>query len=184
MAVLPIDEYALRVGAILRELAIPADLIARRELDLCCEPLELVVAETGFDGSEFLLVPAAGAAWRELSAAANADGVTLHIVSAFRSMERQADIIRRKLELGLSIEQILSVSAPPGYSEHHSGRAVDVATEGCPPLEPEFEHTEAFQWLSAHATQFGFVLSFPRGNRYGYAYEPWHWCFEGDAVRL
>jgi D-alanyl-D-alanine carboxypeptidase len=136
-----------------------------------------VVAETGVDGREHLLVPAAGKAWREMCSTAGADGVTLRIVSAFRSIERQADIIRRKLELGMSLEQILSVSAPPRYSEHHSGRAVNVTTEGCPPLEAEFEQTGAIQWLFAHAMQFGFVLSFPRGNRYGYAYEPWHWYF-------
>ena len=178
------NEYSLRVAALLKELAIPTALIAQRALEICCEPRELVIAETGADGREHLLIPVAEKAWRHLSSAATGDGVALHIVSAFRNLERQAEIIRRKLNLGLSLDQVLCVSAPPGYSEHHTGRAVDVGIAGSPPLEIEFENTGAFQWLSAHARQFGFTLSFPRGNPYGYAYEPWHWYFQGLEVLL
>ncbi len=105
-------------------------------------------------------------------------GVIIKIVSAFRSVDRQAEIIRAKLAEGLSLDAVLCVSAPPGYSEHHSGRAIDVTTdEGAAPLEPEFEKTRAFRWLSKNAGQFGFALSFPADNPYGYDYEPWHWCF-------
>ena len=81
------------------------------------------------------------------------------------------------------MEQILRVSAAPGYSEHHSGRAVDVTTPGCAPLTGEFESTAAFAWLAAHARDFGFVLTYPRDNRYGVIYEPWHWCAEEETGR-
>ncbi|NND57300.1 MAG: D-alanyl-D-alanine carboxypeptidase family protein, partial [Xanthomonadales bacterium] len=37
----------------------------------------------------------------------------------------------------------------------------------------------AFAWLTAHAKQFGFRMSFPRGNPHGVAYEPWHWAWRG-----
>jgi zinc D-Ala-D-Ala carboxypeptidase len=69
------------------------------------------------------------------------------------------------------------VNAAPGYSEHHAGRAIDVATPSSRPLEQEFESTDAFRWLAAHADAFGFRLSFPRDNRHGIAYEPWHYCY-------
>jgi len=49
-------------------------------------------------------------------------------------------------------------------------------------LEGAFAHTEAFRWLSLHAKQFGFTLSYPEGNPFGYAYEPWHWCFREAEV--
>ena len=111
-----------------------------------------------------------------LAAAALADGVILKIVSAFRSAERQAEIVRAKLERGLSLDAILEVSAPPGYSEHHTGRAIDITTDGVPALELEFERTAAFRWLSANAALFGYSLSYPKDNPHGYAYEPWHWC--------
>ena len=166
------------VKSALASLGISLDTIAARSLILYPEATQLVVAETGEDGRQHRLVPAAARAWGSLNEAAHADGVEIRIVSAFRSVERQAEIVRGKLARGQSIDQILSVSAPPGYSEHHTGRAVDVTTEGVRPLEVEFEGTAAFAWLTRHAERFGFFLSYPRRNRYGYAYEPWHWCFK------
>ena len=171
-----------RIRSLLDSLAISTDLIAARSLVLHPEAQELVVAATGDDRREYLLAPAAAAKWREMSAAALAEGVVIKIASAFRSVDRQAEIIRAKLAEGFSLDAVLSVSAPPGYSEHHSGRAVDVTTDEGAPLEPEFEKTGAFQWLSKNADRFGFVLSYPAGNPYGYDYEPWHWCFSPNEV--
>jgi hypothetical protein len=48
-------------------------------------------------------------------------------------------------------------------------------------IEEEFEHSQAFQWLIQNAHKFGFRLSYPRGNKFGIAYEPWHWFYEGNA---
>lgn len=176
------DEYAARVAEALAEFAISPVLLARRRLEMFREASELVTAETDAEGREHRLVPAAAAAWARMSKAAGGDGVVLRIASAFRTLERQAEIIRAKLERGVSTEKILRVSAPPGYSEHHSGRAVDVCTPGCPPLEAAFEGTKAFAWLSSRANAYGFVLSYPRDNPQGYSYEPWHWCYRATEV--
>jgi D-alanyl-D-alanine carboxypeptidase len=111
-----------------------------------------------------------------MKAAALDDGETLFIVSAFRSVARQAEIVRGKLRSGASIEEILAVCAPPGYSEHHTGRAVDLSTPGVRPLEIEFADSSAFRWLRRNAGRFAFELSYPKKNPYGYQYEPWHWC--------
>jgi len=163
--------------SVLEELGIPAELISARALPAHAEARELVLAERGDDGREHLLVPAAAAAWKRLKAAARGDGVELKIASAFRSVERQAEIVREKLKSGLNIDAVLLVCAPPGFSEHHSGRAVDVDTPDCPPLDGAFAQTEAFRWLSLRAQEHGFTLSYPRGNPHGYEFEPWHWCF-------
>ena len=171
------DGCPQNVLSALQSCGIPRELIASRSLALQDEARELAVAETGENGREHLLAPAAAKAWREMSAAAQADGVSLRIVSAFRSVERQAELVLAKLARGQPLEAVLAVSAPPGYSEHHSGCAVDLTTDGVPPLEEGFERTAAFGWLQANAPRFGFTLSFPRGNAYGYAYEPWHWRF-------
>ncbi|QSA96116.1 D-alanyl-D-alanine carboxypeptidase family protein [Methylococcus sp. EFPC2] len=154
----------------------PADLTARG-LRIYPEAESLEVVETGDDGREHLLIPEAAGAWRGLKQAALDDGIPLFIVSAFRSVGRQEEIVRRKLDAGLAVADILSVSAPPGYSEHHTGCAVDVSTPGSPLLEESFEETPAFRWLASQAGRFGFHLSYPRGNACGYDYEPWHWCF-------
>ena len=166
---------------LLAELGIDPGVLTERGLARCDEARELALAETGGDGREHRLVPDAAQAWRRMKAAAAADGVPLEIVSAFRSIERQAEIIRSKLKAGQSLATILTVSAVPGYSEHHTGRAVDLTTPGFAALEEEFEMSPAFAWLSRHAGQFGFRLSYPRDNPYGYCYEPWHWCFHGDS---
>jgi D-alanyl-D-alanine carboxypeptidase len=69
------------------------------------------------------------------------------------------------------------VSAPPGYSEHHTGRAVDVTTEGVPALRGRVREDERVSaGCRERAGEFGFSLSYPAGNPHGYAYEPWHWC--------
>jgi D-alanyl-D-alanine carboxypeptidase len=161
---------------ILSELGIAAARLHARGLQRQLEASDLEVAETGHDGREHLLVPAAAEAWREMKAAALDDGETLFIVSAFRSVARQAEIVRGRLRSGASIEEILAVCAAPGYSEHHTGRAVDLSTPGVPPLETSFADSSAFRWLRQNAARFVFVLSYPQDNPYGYQYEPWHWC--------
>jgi zinc D-Ala-D-Ala carboxypeptidase len=163
--------------SILKELDISEDLIATRSLVLHAEAHELVTVGTDASGKEYHLTPPAASAWRSMKASAAASGINLRIFSAFRSIERQAEIIRDKLEKGISLVDILRVNAPPGYSEHHTGRAIDITTDGIRSLAQEFEHTAAFRWLDENAPRFSYSLSFPRNNRYGFMFEPWHWCF-------
>lgn len=163
-------------------LGISSELILARGLRKCEEAMSLESAEFGADGRDFLLIPAAAKAWRLLRKAALDDGITLFIVSAFRSIDRQAEIVRRKLEVGLAVEDILTVCAPPGFSEHHTGRAIDVSTPGSQSLEVEFDKTPAYAWLTKHAAEFGYYLSYPEGNTSGYQYEPWHWCFQDVSL--
>jgi D-alanyl-D-alanine carboxypeptidase len=83
------------------------------------------------------------------------------------------------LKNGRPLDDILTHIAIPGFSEHHSGRAVDIHEDGHTVLEEEFEKTQAFAWLRENAARFGFRLSYPRGNDQGIIYEPWHWYFTG-----
>lgn len=161
----------------LAALGISREFIAARGLRECDEATTLEVAEIGADGREYLLVPPAVQAWRSLKAAARVDGIDLFIVSAFRSVDQQAEIVRRKLETGIAVEDILTVCAPPGFSEHHTGRAVDLSTPGSRALEVEFDQTAAYAWLTERGAEFGYHLSYPIGNPWGYQYEPWHWYF-------
>ena len=124
------------------------------------------------------MTPRTLAAWRTMARAADRAGVRLQLVSAYRSVAYQAGILRRKLDDGQDMERILSVSAAPGYSEHHLGRALDLTTPGAPVLEESFENTDAFRWLRENAGAFGFHLSYPRDNPNGVLYEPWHWLHD------
>ena len=118
-------------------------------------------------------------AWQTMRRAAATDGFQLQAISGFRGYAYQLGIFVRKLGRGQSIEQILKVNAAPGFSEHHTGRALDIGCPGDPPAEESFEHTQAFAWLTQHAGTFGFHLSYPRDNQHGISYEPWHWCWHG-----
>ena len=161
----------------LRELGADPALLRARGLPLFADARQLRCVGLGTDGRDKFLLPAASAAWLAMREAAARDDVELLLISAFRSFEFQLALIRGKLAKGRSIGEILTVNAPPGCSEHHSGRAVDIGARDTPALEEDFERTPAFEWLSREANRFGFHLSYPRGNRYGYLYEPWHWCW-------
>lgn len=178
---MPRTEYENRIHQALAGLGISPELIAQKQLPFCIEAQELAIAEIDTGGREYKMTPATAQAWTAMKLAALQDNVVLEVVSAFRSVERQIEIIRAKLERNMPIETILTLSAPPGYSEHHTGCAIDINTPGCLPTEEAFECTEAFRWLNTNAGRFGFTLSYPRDNALGFIYEPWHWCFQGTS---
>jgi len=148
------------------------------------QPEPVLLALAGFDRYRrpLWLIANAARAWARMQAAARIDGVMLDAISGYRSHAYQMGIFQRKLQRGLEIGQILAVNAAPGFSEHHSGAALDIGTPGEPPVEESFEQTPAFAWLCEHAEQFGFNLSYPRGNPHGIVYEPWHWRYR-DTLR-
>jgi D-alanyl-D-alanine carboxypeptidase len=158
-------------------LGVPRDYGRARGLRRVREPSHLESIGLDTQGREQFLAPRAARAWARMREAAARDGVNLQVVSAFRSVEYQFGILKRKLDRGQTIEQILRVSAAPGFSEHHSGRALDITTHGFAALEEEFENSPAFAWLKKHARRFNFHLSYPRRNPHGIAYEPWHFCW-------
>ena len=174
-------EYRARIEALHRRLGIPADYGERTGLPLQVEPDTLVSVMIGAGGRELQLTPDAAARWSQMEAAAESEAIRLLLISAYRSVEYQAGLIERKLERGLGIEEILHVNAAPGYSEHHSGRAVDIATPGQEPLVEAFEQSDAFAWLQRNAHRWGFALSYPRDNAHGIVYEPWHWALPTAA---
>ncbi|MBL9168015.1 MAG: D-alanyl-D-alanine carboxypeptidase family protein [Verrucomicrobiales bacterium] len=170
------ETYEDRIARHLSELGIPAAYGTERGMILHREATELVSVGKDMYGREQRLTPAAAAGWEAMRSSAAGQGVDLLLVSAFRSVDYQRQIWDRKLAAGQSVAQILTVSAPPGYSEHHTGRALDLTAAGCEPLTEAFETLPAFTWLAAHAGQFGFAMSYPRNNPHGVVYEPWHWC--------
>ena len=164
-----------------RELGIPPGYGPSHGLTLVPEPAALAVAGRDLRGRTVRLVPAAAAALKQMTAAAARAGVTLQIVSGFRSAAYQAGLLRAKLNRGMSITTALSINTPPGYSEHQSGCAVDVATPHSPAAEQSFARTPAYAWLNRHAAEYGFHLSYPSTNAHGIEFEPWHWRYVAPA---
>lgn len=153
------------------------------EVGLALVPEPAALAFAGFDRYRrpLWLTASAARAWNAMRRAADADDVVLDAISGYRSHDYQLGIFQRKLARGQDVRQILTVNAAPGYSEHHSGNALDIGTPGEAPAEESFEATAAFAWLTTHAAKFGFHMSYPRDNPHGIVYEPWHWYFAGHA---
>ena len=129
------------------------------------------------DMSEFLL---------KMREDAKNDGIFLVFLSGFRSINLQNDIF---YSLKSKRNQIASerarVSAPPGYSEHSTGFAIDIgdANKRETDFEVEFENTDVFRWLKNNAAKYHFKLSFNKNNN-NVDYEPWHWRYEGSIEAL
>jgi len=183
-----IEELAMRRGYRLREQADENALVAQ--------------------GPHALQDPAMSA-WREMQAAAQAEGVELELVSAYRSVERQRQIFLR--ELGLMsrqstgreydtrdiaagqadpwIEEVLRYSSIPGFSKHHSGYTIDIADPSQGHAFTDFRYTPGFEWISAHnylnAKRFGFIPSYPDGaDGQGPDPEPWEYVWVGREPLL
>lgn len=170
--------YLARLAAIAAELGIPSDYGPQRRLEPFEEAQHLVLAALApDDGSEVLLTAEASQAWKAMSEAATRDNLSLWPLSGFRSVDRQTFLIRRRLNEGQTILEVLKSIAAPGYSEHHTGRALDIGSAEEHVLDEGFAGTPAFAWLSQKAGDFGWTLSFPKNNPHGIIYEPWHWCW-------
>jgi D-alanyl-D-alanine carboxypeptidase len=170
-------DYKQSIAALHSGFGIPTDYAEKRGLEVCEEAKELVSIGPDSLGRDQRMSPKAAAAWQCMQEAAAKDGVQLVAVSAFRSVEYQCALIQRKLDRGMKIAEVLSINAAPGYSEHHTGRAIDITSPDSQPLEVAFETTKAYAWLTQHAARYGFRLSYPRNNPHGINYEPWHWAF-------
>lgn len=123
----------------------------------------------------------------ELTALINAaynDEINLWVASGYRSVEEQESVlnraVQRRMADGMTYEKAyedarITIQAP-GYSEHHTGLAVDFND-----VEDDFRETEAYTWLQEHAAEYGFVERYPKGkeNITGIDYEPWHYRYVG-----
>ena len=173
-----------QLTALHRELGIPATYADERRLAPHSEAVAEELVEVGIndDGGPILLVRLAAESWAHMRRAAMKDDVELFALSGFRSVSRQTEIFRGKLAAGQPMSEILRYVAAPGFSEHHTGRALDIGTPEHTELDEAFADTDAFRWLQENASDFGFTLSYPRDNPHGIGFEPWHWCWSPDGA--
>ncbi|MCR5509001.1 MAG: M15 family metallopeptidase [Lachnospiraceae bacterium] len=126
--------------------------------------------------------------------AAQEDGISLVVCSAYRSHEYQQMLFERKIRnytrMGLSYLDAFRLGSYsviiPGTSEHELGMALDIVTPGYMNLNEGFADTDAGKWLKENAYKFGFILRYPEGKEYitGITFEPWHYRYVGkDAAQ-
>jgi zinc D-Ala-D-Ala carboxypeptidase len=167
------EDYLRRIESIHLALQIPSNYAALRKLTPYLEASDLISVE-GHERQHHLS-PQAALQWHAMKSAAADDGIELLLISSFRSVNRQREIIEQKLRKGMDLDTILTVNAAPGFSQHHTGLALDIGTPTHPNLMKDFENTPAFHWLASNAANFGFVMPYTRDNQHGFIYEPWHW---------
>lgn len=108
-----------------------------------------------------------------------AEGLSLKIVSAYRSFAEQSGLKSAySVTYGTGANRF---SADQGYSEHQLGTTVDFTTTTLGASFTNFAKTKEYSWLLQNAHKYGFILSYPEGNSY-YIYEPWHWRYVGTAL--
>ena len=121
---------------------------------------------------------------RAMAAAARAAGAPIAIESAYRSFATQQVVFQGWVAFH-GRERALQLSARPGHSEHQLGIGIDFKSEGGgDPFDGEWQLTAQGKWMKAHAWEYGFVMSYPRG-KIGvvcYDFEPWHFRYVGREL--
>ena len=117
----------------------------------------------------------------EMRKAMEKDNLNIRIISAYRSYDYQEELYKRYLQ---KEKQTIvdTYSARPGYSEHHTGLAIDVDNSK---LDfNKFYLTKEFLWMQENAHKYGFILRYPKDKEYitGYTYEPWHYRYVGKEI--
>lgn len=139
-----------------------------------------------------MILPEMRDAYISLRNRASRNGVDIHLVSAYRSYEDQRRLFVDQLEnidvssVNDELKTVFERTAPPGYSKHHQGFAVDFAC-GDDYEVFDFENTPCYQWLSEnnyeHAKSFGFIPSYP-GDILLQGPEPeaWEYLYVGRSM--
>ncbi|HYE81581.1 MAG TPA: M15 family metallopeptidase [Clostridia bacterium] len=122
--------------------------------------------------------------------AAYREGVSgMVITSAFRTYEKQTSLynnktstLSRHMSRTAAEKEASKVVAVPGSSEHQTGLAVDICSEGVG-LISNFADTRQGKWLKENSWRFGFIVRYPvdKTEITGIIYEPWHVRYVGES---
>jgi D-alanyl-D-alanine carboxypeptidase len=148
-------------------------------------PLRFVPGDlvtTSVPGGGQLTAQAAGAL-ADMYAAAKDDGAPFSVSTAYRSYDFQKSLFAQYSNKD-GVAAAETYSARPGFSEHQSGLAADLADPSGCHLKKCFADTKAGKWLSRHAADYGFIERYPDGasDVTGYTWEPWHWRYVGVGL--
>ena len=149
------------------------------------EPTELVAPADMQRTVDGRLQPAAAEALTALVAAAAQEGVgAIGLNSAYRSFASQTRTYNGYVN-SLGRDAADQQSARPGFSEHQTGLATDVAAcdSGCGAIE-SFGGTRQGAWVAANAWRFGYIVRYESGytDITGYEAEPWHLRYIGPEL--
>ena len=168
----------------------PADerlVLVNANLPLEKEPSpELAVAD---DATGAQLEQEAAEAYRKMAAAAAKDGIELTLVTGWQDeADREAAFDAQKqfyLNKGCSeeeaTEKAATIQPQADASEQATGYGADILAADSTEKDTSFAQSRAYEWLSAYAAEYGFILRWPEDKQAvtGMVYEPWHWRYVG-----
>lgn len=139
------------------------------------EPELLYPVADGYWGT-----PETALAFRTMKKAAADDNVKLTICSCYRSLLNQFSVYKRYI-INKGITAAYKYAARPGYSEHHTGRAIDMDSEDG---REEYKDTKSYAWLRENAYKYGFIFRYNEDNQdvTGYSAESWHITYIGRTA--
>lgn len=140
------------------------------------EPKKLVNIE-----GDYLSTSETAKAYKKMLADMKKEGLKIYVVSAYRSVSYQENLYNYYLKSD-SKKEVDTYSARPGYSEHHTGRALDIS-QVYNNLDA-FEGSDEAEWVYENAYKYGFIVRYTEENMdvTGYIFEPWHITYVGQAV--
>ncbi len=136
-----------------------------------------IPSEYSHNSSKIYILAAAHQPVVALLHAAEKDGVLLKVESVYRSAGYQKRIFKRMLAEGRTFDDIIRYVAPPGYSQHMLGTAVDFF-----PSNWRFADTTAYTWLQENGPRFGFEETYSQFNSMKMPWEAWHWNYIGEKL--
>lgn len=144
-------------------------------------PNDLVIIHKNYSSKDIYLKKIVKEQFEKMAIEAKKLDLNLIAVSGYRSFDYQKDLFNYYVK-EKGYEYASKCSAQPGYSEHQTGLAVDIADNSLD--YDNFEDTKEFNWIRENAHKFGFILRYPKDkvDITGYKYEPWHFRYVGKKV--
>ena len=165
----------------------PRLVLVNRNLPFDQEPSPLL--DTADEATAQQLEAEAAMQYRSMAASAQADGITLTLVTgyqdadartaAYQACKQQCQGSRRSEEEAAALAATIQPEAQ--HNEHGTGYGLDLLCQGYDTLDTGFAETRAYEWLTAYAAEYGFILRYPEDRQAitGVVYEPWHWRYVG-----
>lgn len=162
-------------------------VLVNANLPYTAEPAPLL--DTADEATGQQLEAEAAMQYRSMAAAAQADGVSLILVAGYQdadtrqaAYEARVQTYRDKRKSEEEAARLAATIQPTANAnEHGTGYAADILSADNPQQDTGFAETRAYEWLTAYAAEYGFILRYPQDRQAatGIVFEPWHWRYVG-----
>lgn len=143
--------------------------------------LELLNKKYTFRKRSFNTVTVLQKSFYKMCEDAKQNNVYILVSAGYRSVSTQIKIINKFINLE-GRENAMKRCAPPGFSEHHTGLALDVCGGKMQDGEFVYDNECVYAWIKENSYKYGFMIKNPPNKEHitGTIYEPWHIRYIGN----